>query len=280
MDEEAWEVVGAPMLLDNNGDVTFIYTPPSLRSRSVSKARDPLHAARMYAKAMQDTTGRWQTFHFTSHDNPYISKDALTDITQDMTALAYRQEIMAEDIDEAPGALFKRSDIEKGRVAKLPETIDSCVVGVDPTASSTGDEAGIITVAKAKNEWYIIKDVSRQGSPQQWATASVDEYLRMEAGWLVAEKNNGGEMVESVIKQVNPSVRVKLVSATRGKATRAEPVAALYEQGRVHHVGSFPKLEDEMSMWQPGDPSPNRMDALVWGVTFLSNPSGFGFGVA
>ena len=97
MNEDTWEVVGAPMLLDNNGDAMFIYTPPSLRSAGVSKARDPRHAAKMFAKALEDKTGRWQAFHFSSYDNPHISKEALGEITQDMTQGAYRQEILAED---------------------------------------------------------------------------------------------------------------------------------------------------------------------------------------
>lgn len=121
MCEDAWEVVGAPMLLDNNGDAMFIYTPPSLHSRSVSKARDPRHAAKMFQKALQDKTGRWQAFHFSSHDNPFISKIALEEITQDMTRLAYRQEILAEDIDEAPGALWSRKLIADNRAILIRE---------------------------------------------------------------------------------------------------------------------------------------------------------------
>jgi hypothetical protein len=97
MNEDTWEVVGAPMLLDNNGDAMFIYTPPSLRSAGVSKARDPRHAAKMFKKALADTTGRWETFSFTSHDNPYISEEALGEIIQDMSKASYRQEILAED---------------------------------------------------------------------------------------------------------------------------------------------------------------------------------------
>lgn len=97
MNEDTWEVVGAPMLLDNNGDAMFIYTPPSLRSAGVSKARDPRHAAKMFKKAQEDTSGRWETFHFKSHDNPHISQEALGEITRDMTPAAYRQEILAED---------------------------------------------------------------------------------------------------------------------------------------------------------------------------------------
>lgn len=97
MNEDTWEVVGAPMLLDNNGDAMFIYTPPSLRSRSVSKARDPRHAAKMFKKAQEDTSGRWAVFHFSSHDNPHISEEALGEVIRDMTIASYRQEILAED---------------------------------------------------------------------------------------------------------------------------------------------------------------------------------------
>ncbi|MFC1924259.1 hypothetical protein ACFLXA_02715 [Chloroflexota bacterium] len=99
MNEDAWELVGAPMLLDNNGDVIFIYTPPSLRSAGVSKARDPRHASKLFKQAKDDTSGRWETFHFTSYDNPYISHDALAEITQDMSSRSIRQEILAEDED-------------------------------------------------------------------------------------------------------------------------------------------------------------------------------------
>lgn len=97
MNEDTWEVVGAPMLLDNNGDAMFIYTPPSLRSTGVSKARDPRHAAKMFKMAQEDKTSRWQAFHFTSHDNPYISGEALQELIQDMSRQSYRQEILAED---------------------------------------------------------------------------------------------------------------------------------------------------------------------------------------
>jgi len=290
MDETAWSEVGAPMLLDNNGDAIFIYTPPSLHSRSVSKARDPQHAAKLWKKAKKDKTGRWAAFHFTSHDNPYISKVALSDITMDMTALAIRQEIEAEDIDEAPGALWRRRNIlvndeilwgiEDCRVVKVPPKLSRVVVAVDPTASSSGDEAGIITAGKINEDYYTMADDSLHGSPEQWAQAAITAYHRYKADCIVAEKNNGGEMVQSVIKQAIINARqkdptignvpVKLVWASRGKATRAEPISAIAEKGRDHHVGVFPILEDELCMWVPGDPSPNRLDAKVWAYTELS----------
>jgi hypothetical protein len=284
MDETAWSEVGAPMLLDNNGDAVFIYTPPSLHSRSTSKARDPQHAAKLYKKALADETGRWEAFHFTSWENPHISRQALKDISKDMTAIAIRQEIGAEDIDEAPGALWTRGTIEGGRVYKTPDSLSEVVVGVDPSATSTGDETGIITAGKLGDEYYTLADDTIQGSPESWAQAAITAYHRHKADCIVAEKNNGGEMVESVIRQAVINMRakdptvgevpVRLVWASRGKATRAEPISAIAENGRDHHVGTFEKLEDELCMWTPGDASPNRLDAKVWAMTYLTNRHG------
>lgn len=273
MNEDAWGVVGVPMLLDNNGDATFIYTPPSLNSRSTSKANDPQHAAKLFKKAVKDTTGRWEAHHFTSHDNPHISMEALADITGDMTSLAYRMEINAEDVDEAPGALWTRALLEEGRTMEKPH-MERLVVAVDPSATSTGDEAGIITAGTSGGHGYVLSDDTIQGSPATWATAAVTAYHKFEADCIVAEANNGGEMVSLTIKTIGPNVPVKLVHASRGKRTRAEPVSALYEPKpdkpiRIHHVGNYPALEDEMCLWMPGDDSPNRMDALVWAFTEL-----------
>jgi hypothetical protein len=268
MNEEAWDVVGAPMLLDNDGDAIFIYTPPSLRSRSVSKANDPQHAAKLFRKAVADTTGRWATFHFSSHDNPYISASAIADLAQDMSSVAYRMEIGAEDIDELPGALWTRALIESTRVIAAPDC-ERIVVAVDPSATSTGDEAGIVTVGKFGSHGYVLADNSIQGSPKTWATAAVTAYHQNKADCIVAESNNGGEMVSLTIATVDPDIRVRLVHASRGKHTRAEPVASIYEHARGHHTGRFDRLEDEMVNWVPGDASPNRMDALVWAFTEL-----------
>ena len=274
MNEDTWEVVGAPMLLDNDGDALFIYTPPSLRSRSVSKARDPLHAAKMFKKAEQDKTGRWAAFHFTSFDNPYISHGALKEITQDMTKLAYQQEILAEDIEEAPGALWTRELINGTRIAEHPDLI-RIVVGVDPTGSQ-GNECGIVVAGIGTDgEGYIIDDRSLLGSPGEWADEVLNAYNLNNADIIVGETNYGGDMVESTIKQAgnaqNQLYRYKNVHATRGKAVRAEPIVAAYEHGKVHHVGEFPHLENEMVMWIPSESrySPNRIDALVWAMTEL-----------
>lgn len=183
-----------------------------------------------------------------------------------------RQELNAELLSDNPGALWKRDMIDASRVIKAPE-LDRVVVGVDPSATSGGDEAGIITAGKAGDDYFTLADDSVQGSPKTWATAAVTAYHKYQANCIVAEKNNGGEMVESVIKQVDPNVPVKLVWASRGKATRAEPVSALAEQGHDHHVGSFTELEDELCTWATGDNSPNRLDAKVWAITELMGSS-------
>lgn len=274
MSEDAWEVVGAPMLMDNDGDAVFIYTPPSLRSRSASKATDKRHAAKLFKKAKADTTGRWATFHFASKSNPHISRDALAEIAQDMTAIAYRQEIEAEDIEDAPGALWKRDMFKRVDVLPKDVRLVKCVVGVDPTGSSEGDEAGLVVDALGSDGvFYLLADGSRHGSPEQWARAAVNLYEAHKADRLVAETNFGGDMVKFTIRAVDASVPVHVVHASRGKAVRAEPIVALYEQGKVVHVGAFPELEDEMCQWDPGDPrakSPNRIDAHVWAMSFLA----------
>jgi hypothetical protein len=275
MNEDAWGVVGAPMLLDNNGDAIFIYTPPSLRSRSVTKATDPRHAAKLFKKAQADASGRWDTFHFTSHDNPHISKIALQDITQDMSSFAYRQEILAEDIDDNPGALWRRAWIDNGRVFKAPE-LHRVAVAMDPSASKNGDACGVIGAGRHDAHLYVLEDATVNGTPVQQSTAAITLYHKLQADVLVVEKNNGGDWLETVIKSIDSSVNVKLIHASRGKQTRAEPVSAIYEPPkddpynlRAHHVGAFPQLEDELCQWEPGQASPNRLDALVWVASYL-----------
>jgi hypothetical protein len=269
--ESVWEEVGAPMLLDTNGDCVFIYTPPSLRSRATSKARDPRHAAKMFKLAQQDKTGRWAAFHFTSHANPHISKAALAEISQDMTQLAIRQEIMAEDVEEVAGALWTQKLIDEGRVNAAPDLV-RVVVAIDPSGSgkSTADECGIVVAGLgADGDGYILEDLSRRASPQLWASIGVSAYHRHHADRIVAEANFGADMVELTIRTVDESVSYRSVTASRGKIIRAEPVVALYEKHRVHHVGVFESLEDELTSYVPGNPSPGRLDSTVWALTEL-----------
>jgi phage terminase large subunit-like protein len=273
MSEDTWDTVGAPMLLDNDGDAIFIYTPPSLRKRARTKARNPRHAAELFRRAKEGRE-RWAAFHFTSLDNPHISEAALQDITQDMTALAYQQEILAEDKEEAPGALWKRESIEAARVSHVPDaaTLSRVCVGVDPSATSGGDECGIIAAAYSaeSDSFYVMGDYSKQCAPVEWARVAVSAYHEHAANVIVYESNQGGEMVAQTLR-LHDDVPLFPVWASRGKQTRAEPISLLYEQGKVHHVGALYKLEDEMCLWEPGGASPNRLDALVWALTYLKD---------
>lgn len=185
-----------------------------------------------------------------------------------------RQELYAEFLSDVEGALWTHAMIEQHRVEAMPCEAVRIVVAVDPSTTGnagTSAEAGIVVAALGQDEQvYILKDCSLVATPLQWATVAVKAYDEFDADRLIAETNNGGDMVELTVRMVNPKVSFKKVTATRGKATRAEPIAALYEQGRVHHVGCFPQLEDQMTTWTPGDTSPDRIDALVWAVTELA----------
>ena len=182
-----------------------------------------------------------------------------------------RQEIMGELLEDNPGALWQRDVIENMRVKESGPLI-RIVVGVDPavTGNEDSDETGIVAVGKsALGHFFVLDDESVQGSPNKWASAAVRLYHHRQADRLIGEVNNGGDLVEVNIRTVGPNVSYKAVHASRGKHIRAEPIAALYEQGKVHHVGTFPLLEDQMCEWVPGEKSPDRMDALVWAITEL-----------
>jgi len=206
------------------------------------------------------------------------------------------QEVHGQLIDERPHAMFKRAYIEEARIGpgQLPE-MKRVVVGVDPPASSEGAECGIIVAGLGEDDqYYILDDLSMRGSPFDWGKRVLEAYQRHEADMIVAEVNQGGDMVVSTLQTVaastlgDPSaLPVRKVRATRGKAIRAQPVAVLYEQRKVHHVGGFSDLETQMIMFEPqtgvsGNVSPDRVDALVWAVTDLiemGNTHEIGIGV-
>ncbi|MBX3509247.1 MAG: DNA-packaging protein [Parvibaculum sp.] len=183
-----------------------------------------------------------------------------------------RQELDAELIGDNPDALWNRELIEQGRIAKAPALV-RVVVGVDPpiTGGEKSDECGIVCAGVAPDGHVYVLDDRSMGrlSPLAWAKRVAGCFRAHEADRIVAEANQGGEMVESVMRQELPLAPIRLVRATRGKVARAEPVAALYERGLVHHVGAFAKLEDQMCDWTPGQKSPDRLDALVWALTEL-----------
>jgi len=183
-----------------------------------------------------------------------------------------RQELNAEILEDVEGALWKRDAmIEAYRVTKAPD-LARIIVAVDPEASSEegSAETGIVIAGIGKDrEGYVLDDRSLRASPHGWATAAVTAYHVFKGDRIVGEVNNGGEMVEATLRTVDADIPYKALHASRGKQARAEPIAALYEQGRVHHVGCFPDLEDQLCSWVPGDKSPDRLDALVWALTEL-----------
>jgi phage terminase large subunit-like protein len=190
-----------------------------------------------------------------------------------------RQELDGELIEDRPDALWSRVLIEACRVAE-PPGLAKIVVAIDPPGTSRrgADACGIVAVGRSESGWYyVLEDASAAGlSPAAWAAKAIALYHRLNADTIVAEVNMGGEMVRAVLRGVDSSVPLKEVHATRGKYRRAEPIAALYEQGKVKHVRGFPALEDEMCDFSPeglsSGRSPDRLDALVWALTELSRP--------
>lgn len=191
-----------------------------------------------------------------------------------------RQELDGEILGDIPGALWTREAIDLARVKEAPDDLERIFVAVDPATSANegSDENGIVVVGLARDEdgyarGYVLEDASLKGPPEEWAKKAVSLYRKWQADKIIAEKNQGGLMVESVIRAQDRSVPVKLVHASRGKIIRAEPISTLYEQGRIHHVGMFPKLEDQMcefsvdNVRNKSTGSPDRVDALVWGLT-------------
>jgi phage terminase large subunit-like protein len=184
-----------------------------------------------------------------------------------------RQEIDAELLDEMPGALWKRGRIDELRVQEAP-ALRRAIVALDPSVTNNkdSDEAGIIWGGLASNgHVYVCGDLSVRGSSDEWARRTVGVYRERKLDRIVYESNQGGDLVASTLRTVDKNAALTSVHASRGKRVRAEPVAALYEQGRVHHVGVFAQLEDQLANWVPGDDdSPDRLDALVYLVTELT----------
>ena len=178
--------------------------------------------------------------------------------------------------DEAAGALWKQNMLDEHRVIRTPE-LERIVIGVDPavTGNEESDLTGIVAAGMGVDgRIYVIADKSCRSSPLDWAKQVVQLYRELEADRVVGEVNNGGDLIESLLREFEPDISFRAVRATRGKIIRAEPVAALYEKGKVSHAGVFHDLEDELTGFSPAVncKSPDRLDALVWAVTDLVRP--------
>ena len=256
---EAWDQIQMGLRLGNNPQVVITTTPrpiPILREL----IKDPSTIV---------TTG-------SSYENKAnLSKAFFDSIIKkyEGTRLG-RQEINAELLEDVPGALWKREMIDKTRVKEAPELV-RVIIPLDPAVSGkdTSDECGIVPVGLGiDGKIYVLDDLSGVYAPQQLMRVAIAAYDKHRADKIIAEKNNGGDFIQELLKLIGGNIPYDDVWASRGKVTRAQPVVMLYEQGRVCHVGSFPKLEDEMTTWdeKAGDKSPNRIDSLVWGVTYLT----------
>ena len=219
-----------------------------------------------------------QNTHVT-HGTTYENKDNLSASFFEFIIKKYegtslgRQELLAEMLEDVEGALWKMKTIEDNRVNKLPE-LKRIVIPIDPAATSTkdSDETGIVPVGIDHDDIaYVLDDLSGIHTPNEWASIAITAYNKHKADRIIGEANNGGDMIETIIRNIDKSVSYRKVWASKGKMTRAEPIAALYEQGRVKHYGNLAVLETEMTTWMAlgGQRSPNRIDSLVWGLTEL-----------
>jgi phage terminase large subunit-like protein len=185
-----------------------------------------------------------------------------------------RQELMGELLEDVEGALWTNAMLEAALTDDVPD-MQRVVVAIDPSGGDAegNDEQGIMVAGLGIDGlYYVLADRSCKLSPQGWASRAVAAYEEFKADRIVAEKNFGGDMVEAIIKQIDRNVPTRMVSASRGKVQRAEPIAALYEQAKVRHVKGLEELEAQMTGWTPNDgTSPDRMDALVWALTDLSS---------
>ena len=216
--------------------------------------------------------------------NTFENSDNLAESTLHMLKEKYegtalgRQELYAEVIDQMEGALWKPSQIEEMRLDPNEEIdLTKIIVAIDPavTNNSDSDETGIVVCGLGLDDrYYILDDVSGKMTPDAWAKTAVNAYHKHKASRIIAEVNNGGDLVERLLRTVDKNIPYKAVTATKGKVIRAEPISALYEQKRVSHCGIFSKLEDQMcSFTGEKSNSPDRLDALVWALTELSKSS-------
>ena len=257
----AYTQVQLALRLGNNPQKVITTTPkPVPLLRKIASAKDTIV-----------TTG-------STYDNAQnLARDFIASIEdQFANTRVGRQEIYAEILDDAPGALWNRNLVERQRWKDEfgpPPEMQRVVMGIDPatTSSDEADETGIVVVGKGVNgQGYVLADLSVHGTADDWGKAAYQAAEMFEVDRVVGEVNNGGDLIERVVKTYDPNIPFKAVRASRGKSKRAEPVAALYEQGRVWHLGMFPLLEDQMTRFTPDgkfDSSPDRADALVWALT-------------
>jgi predicted phage terminase large subunit-like protein len=215
--------------------------------------------------------------NFSSYDNPLLSRADIKELEEEINRMnpqMVEQEIYGRFVEGAAGVYWDEVILEINRVRELPQLARK-IVAIDPavTSGENSDETGIVLVGQGVDgKYYVIADVSGKYTPTEWATAAIRLYNEHRSNMIIGETNNGGDLIETIIKGIDRSVMYKKVHATKSKGSRAEPVYALYEQGLVKHLNYLPKLESEMLSFDPSNirSSPNRMDAMVWGILALS----------
>jgi hypothetical protein len=253
MNEDAWEVVGQPMLLDNNGDAVFIYTPPSLISAGVSKARDPRHASKLFKKALTDTAGLWGTFHFTSWDNPYISHEALEGIAKEMSQSAYRQEIMAED-DEIQSSWLVYNKFDE-RVCKIPRRAipTSYLIYTGHDFGKANPAALFVAQDPATGFFYIFHEYA---PGPRGADLHVKEWLKITQGYTVLRRVGGNQTTEDETRQLYSSHGWPITAPLRGEVNgQIERTRALFERNKIFIFDDMVGLLSQLSncMWKLDD---------------------------
>lgn len=262
-----------PMLLDFPQSMLIAAGVPKGRTKKDGKP----HKFYDLANAAKAGDKGFQMMSFSSYDNNLLAPADIEDLEGEirkMNEKMVQQEIYGEFVDGAGGVLWDEVMIHRCQANEAPALVRE-IVAIDPatTSTDTSDETGIVHMGKCANgNIWILDDLSGKYTPEGWAKVVTDLKRRHKIDAYVAEKNQGGDMVQSILRQFDKQTRIKLVTATKGKYVRAEPVYSLYEQNKVFHVGRMPLLEQQMTYFNPEskEGSPDRVDALVWGVTELS----------
>jgi len=285
---QAFDMVMFGLRLGINPQLAITTTPPSIRTRKVN-----IHANKKLLKDIIALPGTVVT-HASSHDNPYLPAVYFETLIRPYEGTVIgRAEIYAEIVEDVEGALWKQATIDEHRLDVLPQ-FSRIVIGVDPSGSADEEasEVGIVacgvtselapgaTSRKEENHYFVLEDLSGHYTPEEWARRVVYAYAKWQADVVVAETNYGGNMVVANIRAVDSEINVQAKTAATSKHIRAEPIANLYTQGRVHHFGIHEQLEDQMCTWVPGEKSPDRLDAMVWAMRELSEGEDWGWYVA
>jgi phage terminase large subunit-like protein len=262
-DEETFDRIDLSIRAKNKPNRVILVMNPSYKSHWI------------YNRFVKKQTDNCTYIHTTYLDNlPNLSQSFIDQAERVKQENLHRYDhlFLGKWLEDAEGLLWNRPIIERARINLKPD-LARIVVAIDPatTALMGSDETGIIVCGKdANGKGYVLEDLSGKYSPTEWASVSLQAFKNWNADCIVAEKNQGGDMVENVLRSQNTTARIKLVTATKGKYVRAEPIYSLYEQHKIFHVGSFPLLENQMVTFEPDKgKSPDRVDAMVWGFTEL-----------